>query len=146
MGATSGPRNTRVPLPHDAAIGVPFLATILVVDDDAKVRTVLTRMLRSAGHSVVGASDGRQALEVAGAELFDLVVTDILMPEVEGLETITRLQSSSPQVPIIAISGGGRVDGRLCLELASSMGAKAVLRKPIELAELLGAVKQALPH
>jgi len=120
------------------------MATVLIVDDDDQVRRVLVRTLESGGHETVAASNGREALALAGQRSFDCVVTDILMPDIEGLETITRLREICPKVPIIAMSGGGRIDGQLCLELASSLGATSTLQKPIWRDDLLTAVEAAL--
>lgn len=109
----------------------------IVVDDDEAVRETLAGTLAQAGYSVRVAEDGLQALKLHAAEAADIVITDIVMPEMEGIEMILELRRRDPAVRILAISGGClRQDGDL-LRYAEVLGADAVLAKPFRRAELL---------
>src|ERR1700730_8470490 len=110
---------------------------ILVIDDDHLVRYALSKILLSAGYEVVTASDGRRGMVVLRAEHPDVVITDIIMPEQEGIDTIIQIRRERPGVKIIAISGGGRIRNIDFLEMAQSLGADEVLAKPFEAEELL---------
>ena len=116
-------------------------ATILVVDDDEGVRKLLEHLLTGAGYEIVAAANGREAVEVVRGRSIDLVITDLVMPEVEGIETIQALRSERPEVKIIAVSGafGGKF-----LRAAVKLGASATLLKPIERDKLLSTVRAVL--
>lgn len=120
------------------------MARILVIDDEKLARMALNRMLKAGGHEVVEAENGRQGLCVYEESPVDLVVTDILMPEMEGLETIRELQRRWPEVKIISITGGGLANGRNTLRAAKEFGAHAVLAKPFREQEFLKLVEEAL--
>jgi CheY-like chemotaxis protein len=120
------------------------LAIILVVDDDDAFRSMLRRTLQRAGYDVVEATDGKAALEALSGAMVDLVITDIVMPNMEGIETIRALRRSYPQLKIIAMSGGGRLKPEGYLDVAKLFGAFRVLRKPFESEELLASVEEAL--
>ena len=122
------------------------MATILLVEDDDAVRGVLHRALVGAGHEVEDACNGDIALAAYRRQPCDLVITDLVMPEKDGLETITALRRINPAVKIIAISGGGRTLGlgQLYLETAQSIGAARILAKPFTSAALLTAVTEVL--
>lgn len=109
----------------------------LVVDDDPLVRDVVVRTLTSAGYRVHAAANGNEAVKIFGKTPCGIVVTDIVMPEKEGIETIIELKRLDPEVKILAISGGGRERGKEFLRYASRLGANAVLSKPFRKAELL---------
>ncbi|HXR88538.1 MAG TPA: response regulator [Stellaceae bacterium] len=117
---------------------------ILIIDDDATVRYTLRRILLSAGYAVLDAPNGKKGVQLFQLEPADLVITDIIMPEQEGIETIIELKSREPQTRIIAISGGGRTGARDLLHMAERLGADAVLHKPFDTAELIKAVKEKL--
>ena len=119
-------------------------ATILVVDDDDQVRSMLQRVLMQAGFWVRTASNGRHALVALEQEVPDLLLTDIIMPEKEGIELITTVRGKLPDLPIIAISGGGQVDPEQYLELARMLGANKVLGKPFDIQDLLGSCRGLL--
>ena len=85
------------------------MATILVIDDDTTARTVIVEMLTENGHQTVEARDGGEGLELFNEGKFDIVITDLIMPNVEGIETIIKLKKAHPAVNIIAVSGGGRI-------------------------------------
>ena len=116
-------------------------ARIVVADDEAGVRGFLRKVLEGGGYEVIEAEDGRQALRQARSARIDLVITDLVMPEQEGLETIQALRRDMPGIGIIAISGalGGRY-----LKTARLLGADAVLNKPVSAAALLASVAGVL--
>jgi len=116
-------------------------ARILVADDDAAVRCFLREVLEQGGHEVIEAADGKQALRQARSERVDLVITDLVMPEQEGIETIQALRRDVPDVRVIAISGafGGQF-----LKTAQLLGADAVLSKPVSAELLLARVAEVL--
>lgn len=120
------------------------MADILIIDDEELVRLTLRSLLEQAGHSVREACDGLQAEEMWKAQLPDLMITDLIMPEREGIETIRVFRNEYPDVPLIAISGGGRRGNDDYLAIASAFGATATLQKPFELDELLSTVDEAL--
>ena len=120
------------------------MARILVIEDEETVLRLVTRILASAGHEFAEASEGKDGLRMYEASTFVLVITDINMPGMDGLEFIRALRKFAPDVPIIAISGGGLMPKELLLDNASLLGAFEVISKPFGLAELLGAVDRAL--
>jgi CheY-like chemotaxis protein len=106
------------------------MSRILLVDDDDSFRSMLGMTLRKLGHAVREAHNGDEGLRLAAAEPPDLVFMDMIMPEKEGLETITALRRRQPEVKVIAMSGGSR-DGRVdYLKVAKRMGANHTLTKP----------------
>jgi CheY-like chemotaxis protein len=122
---------------------------ILVIDDDEIVRATLDQVLRRAGYVVDFATDGKEGVERCRATSPDLVITDMIMPEKEGIETIADLRVSPATIPIIAMSGGGRIDNVDVLERARQVGADATIGKPFEAQGLLRLVAQCLfrpPH
>jgi DNA-binding response OmpR family regulator len=118
--------------------------SILIIDDDAYSRATLQLVLEDEGFAVVCAEDGAIGLRAFSVKQPDLVITDIIMPEREGLETIREIRKIAPLVPIIAISGGGRLKATDLLALAGNLGADVVLTKPFDADELLGAVRNRL--
>lgn len=112
------------------------MTTILVIEDEQLVRDTIRMALESAGHHVVIASDGREGVTKLALQPFDVVVTDLIMPEQEGLETIRIIRRDYPQTKIIAISGGGRHVGTDYLKAASLLGAHFALRKPFAMSRL----------
>jgi len=119
-------------------------ANILVIDDDAIVRRTLQEILESEGFQVTSAENGRQGIAAFDRRRPDLVITDIIMPDQEGIETIIHLRKVWPQGPIIAISGGGRIGNVDFLQMAERIGADAILSKPFEPEELLALVTRCL--
>ncbi|NQS70799.1 MAG: response regulator [Desulfobulbaceae bacterium] len=117
---------------------------ILVIDDDAQIRLMLREMLAWEGYDVLEAANGREGLLVQRQQAADLVITDLIMPEQEGLETITFLKSEFPDLKIIAVSGGGRVSADQYLPMAQEFGADMVFSKPFDIRQLSAAVKQLL--
>ncbi len=120
------------------------MSAILVVDDDTSVLDVMSEMLRLEGHVVTVAENGQQAVDCVNAANFDLVITDLIMPEKEGLETIADIRRQYSEIPIIAISGGGRVGPTDYLETARFIGANATLAKPFARQELIQTVDALL--
>jgi len=117
------------------------MATILLVDDDDAVREMLARMLVGMGHEVQQAADGVECLRRVEARSFDLLITDIVMPEQGGLRTIDGVRKRCPGTKILAISGGGSLmNSADYLALAESLGAHGTLEKPFDLEELESAV------
>ncbi len=121
------------------------MANILVVEDDDQIRTLIKKMLEGEKtYSVTEAENGEKAIRLAKKTEFDLIITDIIMPEKEGIETIKEIREIYPMIKIIAISGGGRIGPYDYLDLAKRLGAKKVLEKPFDLKEMLVAVKELL--
>jgi CheY-like chemotaxis protein len=120
------------------------LALILLIDDDDQIRTMLREMLGRAGYMVMEASDGKEGVKLYRDQPCDLIITDIIMPEKEGIETIRELKRDFPDVKIIAMSGGGRIDAEDYLHMAKMLGAQRTFAKPIERDKLLGAIKELL--
>jgi CheY-like chemotaxis protein len=116
----------------------------MVIEDDDAVRGLVIRMLERVGHEVVATPDGREALRMFGQEPTDLVITDINMPGMDGIEVISAFRAMRAGVPIIAISGGGLMPKELLLSSAAAMGAVEVVSKPFEISRLVGAVDRAL--
>ena len=118
--------------------------TILVIDDDEAVRYAIRRVARDEGYTVALAADGEEGLAMVESVSPALVITDLIMPEKEGLETIRALRKRRPDLPIIAISGGGRLVGRDFLDLARKLGAVETLAKPFEPEQLVEAIQRHL--
>jgi CheY-like chemotaxis protein len=115
--------------------------SILVVDDEPGIRELLALMLEGAGHTVVAAEDGMQAPKLLEAHKIDVVITDLLMPERDGLEFITEVRKKHPGVKIIAMSGGGRIARDSYLRIAKNFGAHLLLEKPFNQSSVLAAVE-----
>jgi CheY-like chemotaxis protein len=120
------------------------MASVLVIDDDPITRTVVGAILESAGHIVSEAADGDAGLTTFSSIWPDLVITDILMPGKDGIETIRELRTISPAVKIIALSGDVRFDGPGILEAARLLGADEVMEKPFRNDQLLRIVAKLL--
>lgn len=120
------------------------MANILVIDDDDTFRDLLLMALSQQGHEVRGAVNGIDGLRQFRARPADLVITDIVMPEKEGLDTIRDLRRDFPGTPVIAMSGGVAYDPKLYLHMAARFGATAILAKPFSLERLQEAVSAAL--
>lgn len=109
---------------------------VLLIEDDQLVRSTLTEMLIDLGCSVIEAEDGGRGLALLQSENPALVITDILMPNKEGTETIQEIRASKPDLPIVAISGGGVSGDLTFLDYAQRLGANHILQKPIDLNDL----------
>jgi CheY-like chemotaxis protein len=117
---------------------------ILVIDDDSLVRDTLVRVLERKGYQVLVASDGLRGLHAFRREQPDLVITDIIMPEKEGLETIREIRGECPDAKIIAISGGARIGNMDFLDVAGKLGASEIIPKPFDPTELVTVVSRCL--
>ncbi len=120
------------------------MARILLIDDDYDLRTSLKSLLEDNGHEVMEAANGNEGLAIQSDEPADLVITDLFMPEKEGLDTIMDLKRDNPQAKIIAISGGGRAASVDFLELARNLGASHTLKKPFEPEDFIDVVTKSL--
>ena len=120
------------------------MAHILLVEDDQLVSETLASVMMSSGHTVVKASNGIEGLKRFAEHAFDLVVTDIIMPDKEGIEMILDMRKHKPETKIIAISGGGRTGNVEFLNMAASVGAMATLKKPISLAKFRNVLTETL--
>jgi DNA-binding response OmpR family regulator len=121
------------------------MSRILVVDDDIDLRLTMQEMLQAEGYEVSVAADGAQGIALQRKQPASLLITDIFMPNKEGIETIRDFRAEFPDVPIIAMSGGGRLKRRgSTLFAAKEIGAAVILRKPFEMSDLLRSVAAAL--
>jgi CheY-like chemotaxis protein len=118
------------------------MAVVLLVDDDESMRAIMQAMLRRLGHEVAVATNGNEALRLFRERTFDLVITDLIMPEREGLDTIRELRREG-NVKIIAMSGGGRTSPATYLQIAKQIGASAILSKPFSHEDLKAAIDSA---
>jgi DNA-binding response OmpR family regulator len=120
------------------------MAEVLVIEDMAGVRHTIDTMLKRAGHTVTVALDGAAGLELLKQRRFDLIITDILMPDVDGMEVLVRLSEMPTRPPVIAMSGGGAgVSADAALKVAK-LKSDVFMQKPFEKAELLAAVDRLL--
>lgn len=121
------------------------MARILIIDDENLVRFALRQVLEDAGYGVEEAEDGEKGLEHMAANGIDLVITDIVMPNKEGIQTITEIKATKPEIPVLAISGGGRIGKVDYLSSSREAGADDTLRKPFTDDVLLEKVATLLP-
>ena len=120
------------------------MARILLIDDDVQVLATLRKMLEREGYEVVEASDGEKGLKLFRQNPTDLIITDLIMPEKEGVETIMEFNREFPGAKIIAISGGGRSNPKAYLEIVKDLGAQYAFSKPVGRKELVNAVRDLL--
>jgi len=118
--------------------------TILVIDDEEDICEMTKLLLEKAGHKVTCTTDARLAARLLREQPFDVVITDMLMPDKDGLEVMADIRRHHPGVRIIASSGGGRVSSDSYLHIARKSGAHALLSKPFSLPELIASVETAL--
>jgi CheY-like chemotaxis protein len=117
---------------------------ILVIDDDELIRLTIKNVLKRINLTVLEAKNGNEGLSVFKSEQPHMVITDILMPDKEGLETIKEMREFNPNVKILAISGGGNMQNMTFLQLAEKLGANLTLTKPLKPDDLLKAVQTLL--
>ncbi len=120
------------------------MARVLVVDDQPDFRRATIRLLERAGHTVTEAADGAEGLRQIAAHPTDLVVTDLFMPDMDGLEFMRELARRRPGTRVIAVSGGGAMDAASILEVASALGAVRTLAKPVDPTAFLALVQEVL--
>jgi two-component system, response regulator, stage 0 sporulation protein F len=116
------------------------MATILLVEDDELVRDMLAQMLTREHHEIISACDGEEAIKVLKKTCPDIMITDIIMPKKSGITLISEIRNQQPNLEIIAISGGGRLDPTGYLDLSESIGATVSFEKPIDKSALLMAI------
>ncbi len=121
-----------------------IMRKILIIDDEAPVRKILARLLEKNEYEVIEAVNGKKGISLFNQHNPDLVITDLIMPEKEGLETIRELKQINPEVQIIAISGGGITDPKMYLGLASKFGAVQTFSKPVDNKTLISAINEIL--
>ncbi|MBC8440073.1 MAG: response regulator [Deltaproteobacteria bacterium] len=121
------------------------MARILIIDDEVQILNMLRQMLEGEGYEVIDAPDGKEGLRLYRENPTNLIITDLIMPEKEGIETIVELRRDFPDVKIIAISGGGRESpDNFLLNISGKLGAQRTFAKPVEREELLKAVRELL--
>ena len=121
------------------------MALILVIDDEPQMRQTFRRILESHGHRVVDAKEGRDGIKLFKEEKPDLVITDLIMPGVEGIETIREIKRPTPDAKIIAMTGSASSENPgLLLRAAHGLGASIMLHKPVSMAGLMDAVNDLL--
>lgn len=120
------------------------MASILLIDDDPTIQLLFYQFLTELGHEVAQAEDGKVGMRLLEQHKPDLVITDILMPEMDGLEILMAIQKMNPEIPIIAISGGSRQLQIDFLRQAKLFGARYVFEKPVPLDVLRKAVDELL--
>lgn len=119
-------------------------SSVLVIDDDVSTRTMIASVLEDLGHQVFTAENGQVGLDLYAGEPADLVITDIYMPEKDGIETIISLREKTCSPKIIAMSGGGEASGMDVLRMARLLGADATMLKPVSVPRLLREVAELL--
>lgn len=124
--------------------GDRIMYRILIIDDDMQIREMLRQMLEFEGYKIQEAANGKEALKMQSQNPADLVITDLIMPEKEGIETIREMRKMFPDVKIIAMSGGGVVGPESYLKIAKSLGAQKTFVKPIERKILLKGISEML--
>ncbi len=120
------------------------MGKILIADDDSEIRVTLQKLLQMVGHEVQLAKDGLEAGRILDAGAFDLMVTDIVMPNQEGLESIMQAKQKHPSLHLIAMSGGGKDRTENYLRMAKTFGADAIFMKPFSPREMLDKVNELL--
>ncbi len=116
------------------------MTSVMIIDDDPRASRVIVEGLRLAGYQVSDAREGRDAIGQLSTSHLDVVITDILMPEMDGLEVIIWLKKKQPHLKVVALSGGPE----LHLKNATLLGADCVIKKPIRIPELVGAIEGVL--
>jgi CheY-like chemotaxis protein len=120
-------------------------ASILVIDDDDAIRTIVRLCLERAGYSVTLATGRGPVLASLTKGQFDMIITDVLMPDIDGTEVIAAAKLHQPNAVVLAMSGGGpHLTAQFCAKIAKALGAREPLIKPFHLEELLTAVRAAL--
>ncbi len=121
------------------------MARILVIDDNSDIHLILDEVLTEDGHTVDCADDGKLGLALAEKHRYDLIITDIIIPNMDGIEVITEIKKRSPEVQIIAMTGGSKkLDKNLITCIANAMNVQKVIGKPLDLNELLATVHALL--
>jgi CheY-like chemotaxis protein len=120
--------------------------SVLLVEDEDNLRRLLTAFLERASYRVIAVDNGQHAIRCMGGDVFDLIVTDVVMPDGDGLEVITAAKQLQPHAPIIAMSGGSRsLTADFCLRLAGALSGGRMLMKPFSPQQLLAAMAELKP-
>lgn len=121
------------------------MAGILIVEDDSDLRELLkSSFLKRGDHLVIDASNGKEALHKFKLLLVDLVITDLVMPEMDGIGLIMELKKLKPSIKIIAISGGGKIGPSNYLSIAETLGANAIFTKPFSIKNMMDKVDELI--
>ena len=120
--------------------GTLNLSRILIIDDEPQIRDMLRELFEEEGYDVLTADNGETGLRLCQERTVDLIITDLIMPEKEGIEVIREIRKENPGAKIIAISGGGRIGPQSYLNCAQKFGAQFVFKKPVASDELVNAV------
>lgn len=120
------------------------MARVMVVDDDAAIRHALTKVLKEDGHDVLEEPDGKTALRHFAGDPVDLVMSDVYMPDMDGIQFLMRVREVFPEVRIIMMSGGGTLPANSVLDASAALGADRVLQKPFSVADVREAVAAVL--
>lgn len=118
------------------------MARVLITDDEAPIRTLIAGILAAIGHTVIEAKSAREALRLHDEQPADLIITDLVMREMDGIELLRRVRAKSPDVPVIAVSGNSR--STIWLNMARLVGAERILAKPFSAEQLVQAVAAVL--
>ncbi len=121
------------------------MSRVLLVDDDVPFLKMLSHALQLAGYSVVSAETGGEALQKLREEPAAAVVLDIIMPEMDGIEALRKLRENCPELPVIVMSGGGRLAAKCYLPMAQRLGATAALEKPFRPGDLVKLLRELIP-
>jgi CheY-like chemotaxis protein len=119
---------------------------VLIVEDDRELREMLKMSLLRKGYTVQEAENGKEAISHFKPLITDLVVTDLIMPDEDGIKVVIRLRELKPAIKIIAISGGGKVGPGSYLNLAKALGADAIYSKPFSIKDLIVKIEQLLEN
>ncbi len=120
------------------------MKSVLVVDDEPGMREMVKQLLLNEGYRVLEASNGKHAMEFLKNETPELVITDIIMEEMDGVEIIMEIRENYPDVKIIAMSGGSKISSEDYLESAADLGADRIFNKPFALSDMLNAIKELI--
>lgn len=123
-----------------------YMPLVMVLDDNADIRSSLCTLLDKAGYETVALASAKDAAEIHSTRPVDLIITDLFMPDTDGLELIRRFKREFVGVRIIAISGGGTYGLESLLSVAKQMGADRIFSKPVEWHELLAAIEELVPR
>lgn len=123
-------------------IGKRQLTTVLIIDDDPEILALWSDVLASDGMSVLTAPSGVQGVKLARSNAVDVILTDVLMPDKDGIETLLEVKAQDATAKVVLVSGGGRQVGMSMLQVADHLGADATLRKPVNVDELCATVRR----
>jgi DNA-binding NtrC family response regulator len=131
-------------MPEDRRPGGDEMKKILLVDDEEAIRVMVRAVLNTENRSFAEASNGDEAQAMLDAESFDLVISDVIMPDCDGIELVMAIRRKLPNIPVVVMSGGGRVNASHYLDLAEKLGAMSVFEKPFNTVDLRKAVARIL--